>query len=282
MMQMFVALCLLAVAKAVADSAGVRKERFGVVTAHGSVDFGAVAEPKYHLYYFDIRARGEPVRILLQVAGADWEDRRYSLNLTKNAPGDDLLADRASGKLNVSMGLVPMLEIHEPSGKVFRMGESQAIERFIASRHGLMGKDEYEAAQVDMVSEHLRDIGAACSSLGICYHMISLNGPAISRFRNGIPQGDEYKQKSTKFFKEELPAFLEKLEASLPSETLGYAVGSQTSLADVKIFYLVEEALNDKPEEEIQWPPKIFAIAKRIGDLDAVKTHKASRPVRPF
>lgn len=291
---MVLCVCFVLNLLAFGESVGVRKDRVGIIAADGRMvarhESRAVAQPelvespKYLLHYFDMRARAEPIRILMQVAGTDWEDKRYSVDMTASPPkpSDELSSLYSSGKLNVSMGLMPMLEVIEPSGEVFAIGQSQTIERFIAKRHGLMGEDEYDAAQVDMVSEHLRDIGAACSSLGFCAHMMSLAGPARDRGLSGRPQGDEKKQKKMKFFKEELPAFLEKLEAALPAQTPGYAVGSKTSLADLKIHYLVEEAFSEKPEEEVQWPPKILAIAKRIADFDTVKQHQASRPVRPF
>ena len=32
--------------------------------------------PRYKLHYFNVRARAESIRILLTLAGADWEDTR--------------------------------------------------------------------------------------------------------------------------------------------------------------------------------------------------------------
>ena len=37
------------------------------------------AMPKYVLHYFGIRARGEIIRLLLTVAGQEFEDHRFSL-----------------------------------------------------------------------------------------------------------------------------------------------------------------------------------------------------------
>ena len=34
--------------------------------------------PKYVLHYFEVRARGEPIRLLLTVAGQEFEDHRVS------------------------------------------------------------------------------------------------------------------------------------------------------------------------------------------------------------
>jgi hypothetical protein len=37
-------------------------------------------------------------------------------------------------------------------------GQSKTIERFVARQHGFLGSNELEAAQVDMICEHMRDI----------------------------------------------------------------------------------------------------------------------------
>ena len=41
------------------------------------------------------------------------------------------------------------------------IGESKAIERFVARLGGLMGANEVEAAQIDAMAEHVRDINTA-------------------------------------------------------------------------------------------------------------------------
>ena len=44
-----------------------------------------MAAHRYKLTYFPVRARAEPIRIILTLAGADWEDNR-------NMTDDDLAA----------------------------------------------------------------------------------------------------------------------------------------------------------------------------------------------
>ena len=63
-------------------------------------------------------------------------------------------AAAACGNLALNMNRVPLLCI---DGKPV-LGQSKSIERFLAGRFGLMGSNDVEAAQVDMIGEHVRDI----------------------------------------------------------------------------------------------------------------------------
>ena len=42
-------------------------------------------------------------------------------------------------------------------GTTAEIGQSKAIERYIARRYGLLGANEIEAAQIDAITEHIRD-----------------------------------------------------------------------------------------------------------------------------
>ena len=53
---------------------------------------------------------------------------------------------------------LPLLYIND----VPVLGQSAVISRFLARRFGMMGDDDLEAAQNEMISEHIRDIKADC------------------------------------------------------------------------------------------------------------------------
>ena len=36
--------------------------------------------PQYKFYYFDLYVRGEPIRMCLNMAGADWDDVRITMD----------------------------------------------------------------------------------------------------------------------------------------------------------------------------------------------------------
>ena len=43
-----------------------------------------------------------------------------------------------------------------------------AIERFVARRVGCLGADDVEAAQIDAVTEHVRDVKQAYQKVRVC------------------------------------------------------------------------------------------------------------------
>ena len=93
---------------------------------------------QYKLVYFNVRRRGEVSRLILAAAGQQFEDVR--LEKAKWI---------AEYKAGAPLGHCPYLEVTE-NGKVFRLGQSFAIARFLARRFNLDGKNEYEKAEVDM------------------------------------------------------------------------------------------------------------------------------------
>eukprot|EP00438_Fugacium_kawagutii_P029069 Skav206013 [mRNA] locus=scaffold1644:115296:123244:+ [translate_table: standard] len=116
--------------------------------------------PTYKLTYFDIRGLAENARIIFAAAKQPYEDVRLSLNF--GVPGDFSTIQRpefddmkAKGLLDASLGKVPLLEVDGA-----QIGQSKAIERFLASSLGMMGSSPVEAGQIDQLGETVRDIKA--------------------------------------------------------------------------------------------------------------------------
>ena len=76
------------------------------------------------LSYFDIYGRAEMIRLLLNYAGVDFEDERFTQ------------AEWPEHKASFKTGQVPCWT--DDSGKQF--GESEAIFKMLAHEHGLAGK----------------------------------------------------------------------------------------------------------------------------------------------
>jgi len=174
--------------------------------------------PTYELTYFDIRGLAEITRWVFKVGKTEFKDTR--LSLTFGTPGDFSTMKRPEfdemkekGELDVSLGKVPFLTVDG-----VKIGQSKAIERFVASEVGLMGSTKVEAAQIDQLTETIRDIkdsyNAAKRTVG----------------------DDEKKAAVEKFFAEGLPEFLANTEKSIPAGPGPWLVGEKISLADLAYY----------------------------------------------
>ncbi|KAI8521902.1 hypothetical protein Bbelb_016560 [Branchiostoma belcheri] len=97
--------------------------------------------PKYKFTYFDVRARGEPTRLLFAAAGVEYEDVRVRRD------------DWAALKPTMPMGQLPVLEVDGVT-----LCQSMTIARFVARETGMDGKTKLERAQADAFVDELEDL----------------------------------------------------------------------------------------------------------------------------
>merc|ERR1712058_120083 len=89
------------------------------------------------LTYFDLRARGEPCRLLLAYGGLKYEDERIP-------PPWDPASTWGTLKPSTPFGQLPLLQWGDQV-----ICQSMACARFIAREVGLAGNNNMESAQVD-------------------------------------------------------------------------------------------------------------------------------------
>jgi glutathione S-transferase len=145
------------------------------------------------LVYFNVRGVVEVSRYMLHMAGAEYEDRRYPFD-NSNWAKPDAYAAKMEGKHDIDMDRLPFgrLPFIEVDGQLLE--QSKAIERFVANRFGFYGANDMEAAQIDCICEHVRDIKDAYQKV------------------RGIQDDWEKKASMEKWFGTDLPEWLEKLE----------------------------------------------------------------------
>jgi len=225
--------------------------------------------PSYKLQYFDIRGLAETARFIFAVAKVPYEDARFSLKF--GTPGDfstiirpEFDAAKASGELDISLGKVPYLEVDG-----VKIGQSKAIERYLAREFGLMGATAIEGAQVDQLCETVRDIKDAYQKV------------------RGIKDEEEKKAAMEKWFKEDLPGHVKLAEKSLPAGPGPWLVGSKISLADLCFFMLLAspKGFFDNTEgaaAAFQECPRVKAAMEATAANAEVQGWIASRPDSPF
>ena len=185
----------------------------------------AAASSKPVLKYFDIRGVAETSRILFAIGGEDYDDARYQIDPATFASAAFITA-KESGDLKANLNRAPVLVT--PNGTT--IGQSKAIERYLAKQFNMMGNSDEEGAVIDCIAEHCRDVKDAAAKKG------------FSMFVRDKTEEEKAKAR-TEWFDEDLPAMLGKIEDSVSDSgnNDGYSVGSSISYADVVIWALLRD-----------------------------------------
>jgi len=104
--------------------------------------------PEYKLYYFPLRSRGEPVRLMLEYHGAKYDDVKVKFE------------DWPALKPKMPMGQMPVLEV---DGKM--LCQSTAIARYLAREFGLAGNNTFDMAKADMYVDGIFDMWGKLSAV---------------------------------------------------------------------------------------------------------------------
>lgn len=228
-----------------------------------SLSGGAKKNRKLQLKYFNARGAAETARLIFKIAGKDFDDHRFEITPGKMRSPDFETA-REAGELKANLNRAPVLVTEK--GAV--IGQSKAIERYLARRFNLMGKNPEEQAMIDAIAEHCRDVRDAQMRKG------------FSRFS---PKKEKEKAVARKeWFSKDLPVLLEKIDASVrETGSAGYSVGSSMSLADIVIFSTFRDGPPSDKEENAKALEKFSALSAIVNSVEshpAVAKWLESRP----
>ena len=233
---------------------------------------GALATPspaQFQLKYFDARGAAEGCRLIFAIAGEEYQDSRFEL-IPGKMESPAFLAAKEGGDLAMNLDRAPVLIT--PEGVT--IGQSKAIERFLARRFGLMGETEVEGALIDCIAEHCRDVKDA---------------QMRKRFSMFVKdRTDEEKAEAQKeWFETDMPSMLAKIEATIETvaTTKGFAVGSSLSYADVCIYSLLKECFPIYKEPTLEAAkdcPRLLEICDSVSSNPKVSQWIEERPATNF
>ena len=250
----------------------------------------------YRLVYFNTRGAAEPIRLLLSVTGEAWEDLRYPMGVAAKgfqlAP--EFLKDQEAGRFAINMGALPILFVRDETGGETPVGQSNAIARFIAHRHNMMGSTTLERAHIDGLYECVRDIKQKWFAVkGTPDEAASLPGQAR-------------REAKERWWSVELREQCIKLEAAAaaaaaaistsPTAQLVMApwlVGRVLSLADIAVYHLLSATQSlmtgsvvsffdgegqECVREILSACPRLAASVAAVGEQHAVRDWEERRP----
>jgi glutathione S-transferase len=191
------------------------------------------------LSYFDFPGgRGEDCRLALFMAGLDFDDDRVKG------------ADWGERKPATPFGAMPVLTV---AGKG-ALAQSNAILRFIGSRHGLHPSDAWEAARHDAILAACEDVRAEV-------------GPTLR-------MKDEAQKKEAR---EKLASgYLQQWGACVEKQIEGpFVSGSELKVADLKLFVLMQwfakGVVDHVPTDVFKAFPKLTALHQAVQNHSKVQ-----------
>jgi glutathione S-transferase len=243
------------------------------------------------LKYWGGRGLMEVPRMMLAMAGKFPKEGGYK-DVRVNF-GDDAAFAAVANTLDANLGRMPLLETPEGS-----IGQSAAINFYVATKCGLMGKSTLETAKILAICEHIKELresyaklvpfGTAPTAEALDTFFDSneandFSGPAVR-----ATQGKRY-----------LKWYMGRLEGLVAEG--GFAVGTGPSLAGVLIYSTfgdvleVDEAPKDFPayrrepfgsltrtNAALAKCPKIKAIVDKFANRPMIKKWRAERGPQGF
>jgi len=206
------------------------------------------------LYYFNVRARAELLRLIMSDASIPFQDIRFT---------SDEWQKQYKG---VSpLGQAPWIEFKSADGKQHSLAQTGAIVRFLAKVANLYGSNPWEAARCDMIHEAILDIVQKIYPI----------------FRAQTP--DEKEAKTKTFANEELPPWVNALEKQLSSNNdgKGFFVGDNLTFADLAAYNMFSFLASMVPGWATN-APKLAALVERVGARPRIAAWVKSRPVNPY
>jgi glutathione S-transferase len=203
--------------------------------------------PSYKLTYFNIRGRGEWLRLILAQAKVPYEDKRVEFR------------DWNDTKPTTPFCKLPILTV---DGTV--LSESKAIASYLASEHGLHGTTNLEKAYAHMISDVIRHAQDASIAFLI--------------------EKDETKKNEMvkKFSEETFPTVCEKLETHLKKNGTGWFVGNKVTYADICAFDFFSGFTAKELTLSAEKTPFLAALVDKVKNLPNIAEWLEKRPHTPF
>eukprot|EP01006_Ploeotia_vitrea_P061498 TRINITY_DN78238_c0_g1_i1.p1 TRINITY_DN78238_c0_g1~~TRINITY_DN78238_c0_g1_i1.p1 ORF type:complete len:245 (+),score=34.88 TRINITY_DN78238_c0_g1_i1:82-816(+) len=104
---------------------------------------------KPQLWYFNIQGKAEPIRMMLEDAGVDYEWVPVSKT--------DGQWNQVEGKPRIPE-LFPFGQVPFYADRDIKIAQSQTISRYLAKKHGFYGRTEIENAQIDQMADGVNDL----------------------------------------------------------------------------------------------------------------------------
>jgi glutathione S-transferase len=211
-----------------------------------SSDSGVPRASNFRLTYFNGKGRCETIRLCMAAGGIRYEDRRIEQT------------DWPGLKPHTPWGTLPVLDIDR-----WQLGQSMAIARFVAREAGLSGRNSFEQALIDSVTDQVTDLREKLGEV---------------KFKPEAEKKAAFKD----FSEKTIPTVLPNLEKFAASNTeRGYFVGNKITLADIH-FFAIMELVNGMIPNVLSSYPTLQKIYKNVANHPRIAAYLERRPQTAF
>jgi len=198
--------------------------------------------PQYKLYYFDLRALAEPIRLVFVQAGIPFEDVRIKHE------------DWPQYKDKMSFGQMPVLEV---DGK--QLTQSMSILRYVARKYGLEADDEWDRAVGDELATSWLDMQAR--SIGAWMET----------------DKELQKQKFQQLIDEFVKPRLKIMDGYIAKSPSGFLAGNKVTWADFFVYNTLD-LITDFLKVSLSPYPHVEKFFHKIHELPKVKEWHMKHP----
>ncbi|KAF9347762.1 hypothetical protein BGX26_000781 [Mortierella sp. AD094] len=195
------------------------------------------SDSTFKLLYFNIQARGHILRLILTLSGAEWEEINAVGHICRSFAIQVYLKASYLQKKNITPPTNACLSDYLRRSHNLELAESLAIERYLAKKFNILGKNEYESHIVDQ----------------FCTSTESTNIQLTQKVHlppREIQWTDEERiLEANNFYRDTLGKFITLHEAHLQKNgSNGHYVGDNFTLADLKTTVFMERVLSLTPK----------------------------------
>ena len=222
--------------------------------------------------YWAGRGLMEVPRFLLAIAGKEYEDKRC----TEGTAG-------YGNALDANLGRLPTIDCTNGT-----IGQSGAINFYIATECGLMGSSTFEAAKILEFSEHLKELMTAFRAL-VPWGAEPSEETLATFFDSEEATDYEGPADGSKRSGRQLKWFVGRMEKLVGDD--GFAIGGKLSLADVLLYNTFADKLDEgkgepftssaRTDAALEKCPKIKACIASVANHENVKKWLEERKTRP-
>jgi len=197
----------------------------------------------YSVQYFDGRGRGESIRLMLAQCGVAFKDNRI-----KDTDDYEAL------KKDQPLGQWPVLTV---DGK--KLGQTNAILRFLARQYHLAGETPFDDAIVDMLGDQVQDGYVAM----------------YKDFKDEATFQSNFRQTAIPYLTETSGPNFEKI---LKSNKSGYLVGDKLTWADIHAAEYFNKFILHADEHTLDPFPAVKAHNEKVFNEPKIKAYIKTRP----